>query len=65
MFFQKFYKNYSGLLLVIVACPINLGTRIIRIILGQNNKSWGKEVTLHYNSYLGVGFVLRVIFAGI
>jgi hypothetical protein len=33
--------------------------------LDKNNKSWGRGVTLHYISYLGVGFVLRVIFAGI
>jgi hypothetical protein len=31
----------------------------------KNNKSWGRGVTLQYNSPLGVGSVLRVIFAGI
>jgi hypothetical protein len=34
-------------------------------IQDKNNKIWGRGVTLHYNSYLGVGPVLRVIFAGI
>jgi hypothetical protein len=33
--------------------------------LDKNNKSWGRGVTLHYNSYLGVGSILGVIFAGI
>jgi hypothetical protein len=33
--------------------------------MDKNSKSWGKWFTLHYNSYPGVGFVLRVIFAGI
>jgi hypothetical protein len=33
--------------------------------MDKNNKSWGKGVTLHYNSYLWVGSVLGVIFAGI
>jgi hypothetical protein len=28
-------------------------------------KVGGRGVTLHYNSYLGVGFVPKVIFAGI
>jgi hypothetical protein len=28
-------------------------------------KVGAKGVTLHYNSYLGVGFALKVIFAGI
>jgi hypothetical protein len=42
-FFQKFCKNYSGLLLVTVVCPINLGSRIIKIVPGQKYKSWGKR----------------------
>jgi hypothetical protein len=33
--------------------------------LDKNNKSWGRGVTLHYISHLGVRFVLRVIFVGI
>jgi hypothetical protein len=37
----------------------------MKYALDKNNKSWGRRVTLHYNSYLGVGSVPRVIFAGI
>jgi hypothetical protein len=33
--------------------------------LDKNIKSWGRGVTLHYNPYLDVGSVLRVIFASI
>jgi hypothetical protein len=35
-FFQKFCKNYSGLLVVIVICPINLRWLLIQILLVQN-----------------------------
>jgi hypothetical protein len=34
-FFQKSWKNYSGLLFVTVVCPINLRSRINGICLGQ------------------------------
>jgi hypothetical protein len=33
--------------------------------MDKNNNSWGKDVTFDYNSYLGVGSALTVIFAGI
>jgi hypothetical protein len=35
-FFQKFYKNYSGLLFVTAGCPINLRWILIQILLVQN-----------------------------
>jgi hypothetical protein len=52
-------------MLVTVVCPKILRSKIFRNSPGQNNKNWGKGVTLHYISHLGVGSVLRVIFAGI
>jgi hypothetical protein len=33
--------------------------------LDKNNKRWDRGVTLHYNPYLGVGSVPKVIFASI
>jgi hypothetical protein len=35
---KKFYKNYSGLIWIIVVCPTNLRLRIIRINYRKNNK---------------------------
>jgi hypothetical protein len=49
-FSKKLCKNYSGLPLVILVCSMNLRSRIKRVCLGQNNKSWAKGVTLRYNS---------------
>jgi hypothetical protein len=41
------------------------GQKQIEHALDKNNKGWGRGVTLHYNPYLGVGSVLKVIFVGI
>jgi hypothetical protein len=42
-FFQKFYKNYSGLLFVIVVCLINLRSRINRVCPGQKQQKLGQR----------------------
>jgi hypothetical protein len=65
IFSKKFYKNYSGLPLVIIACSRNLRFKIEGYALDKNSKSCVKWPTLHYISSLEVGSVLKVIFVGI
>jgi hypothetical protein len=51
--------------LVTIACSRKLRFKIKGYALDKNNQKLCKWATLHYNSQLGVGSVLRVIFVGI